>query len=180
MLGGGVVSTSELDERLNRALTVYLRQEVQAPATAVTEFLDMIIEDARGHKLDHMLSDLERMHGASVRLNTFVKGLIDNSASDRKDDETPEAFHKRLRHDLRTPLNAIIGYSELLMEDTEADDNHPLRGDLVKLKQSADYLLSQIDAMVALTQDKAFGREKERAPQLDVIADVLRTVAPLK
>ena len=40
------------DERLNRALTAFLRQEVQAPATAVTDFLDMIIEDARGCKLD--------------------------------------------------------------------------------------------------------------------------------
>ena len=35
------------DERLNRALTAFFRQEVQAPATAITEFLDLIIEDAR-------------------------------------------------------------------------------------------------------------------------------------
>jgi adenylate cyclase len=176
------LSMIELDERLNRALTAYLRQEVQAPATAVTEFLDMIIEDARGHKLDHMLADLDRMHGASVRLNAFVKNLIDNSSSDRKHDESSEAFHRRLRHDLRTPLNAIIGYSELLMEDAEAEANHPLRDDLTKLKESADYLLSQIDAMVALTQHEGKGPdgEKGHAPQLDIIADVLRSVQPLQ
>ena len=70
------MSSTAADERLNRALTAFLRQEVQAPATAVTEFLDMIIEDARRLQLDAMLADLDRMRGASVQLNTFVKGII--------------------------------------------------------------------------------------------------------
>ena len=73
---GAAVSNTAADERLNRALTAFLRQEVQAPATAVTEFLDMIIEDARRLQLDAMLADLDRMRGASVQLNTFVKGII--------------------------------------------------------------------------------------------------------
>ena len=41
------VSTTVSDERMSRTLTAFLRQEVQAPAVAVTEFLDIIIEDAR-------------------------------------------------------------------------------------------------------------------------------------
>jgi adenylate cyclase len=174
------VSNTAADERLNRALTAFLRQEVQAPATAVTEFLDMIIEDARRLQLDTMLADLDRMRGASVQLNTFVKGIIRDSTSDRQEDETAEAFHRRLRHDLRTPLNAIKGYSELLIEDMEADGEHLLRADLAKLKESADQLLGQIDAMVALARqgDGADGADGH-AKELDVVADVLRTVAPL-
>jgi adenylate cyclase len=172
------LSSTAADERLNRALTAFLRQEVQAPATAVTEFLDMIIEDARRFKLDAMLADLDRMRGASVQLNTFVKGIIRDSTADRQDDETAEAFHRRLRHDLRTPLNAIKGYSELLIEDMEADGEHPLRADLAKLKESADQLLGQIDAMVALARQQGDGADG-RAKELDVVADVLRTVAPL-
>jgi len=35
--------TTATNERLSRALTAFLRQEVQAPATAITEFLDIII-----------------------------------------------------------------------------------------------------------------------------------------
>ena len=58
-----------LDERLSRALTAFLRQEVQAPATAVTDLLDMIIEDARASQPDSVLADLSRMHGASVQLS---------------------------------------------------------------------------------------------------------------
>ena len=174
------MSSTAADERLNRALTAFLRQEVQAPATAVTEFLDMIIEDARRLQLDAMLADLDRMRGASVQLNTFVKGIIRDSTADRREDETAEVFHRRLRHDLRTPLNAIKGYSELLIEDM-GDGEHPLRADLAKLKESADQLLGQIDAMVALARQQGDGADGAdgRAKELDVVADVLRTVAPL-
>src|SRR5271167_3799059 len=126
-----------LDKRLGRALTAFLRQEVQGPATAVTDFLDMIIEDARSSQPESMLADLNRMRGASVQLNAFVKGLIQDSSADCQKDESLEAFQRRLRHDLRTPLNAIKGYSELLIEDLEADAAQPLRADLTKLKASA-------------------------------------------
>jgi adenylate cyclase len=170
------------DERLTRALTAFLRQEVQAPATAVTDFLDMIIEDARASQPESILADLNRMRGASVQLNAFVKSLIQDSSTDRQRDETPEAFHRRLRHDLRTPLNAIKGYSELLVEDMDADGAHPLRLDLIKLKESADQLLGQIDAMAALArrEDATPTADGSQTLKLDLVADVLRTLEPLR
>jgi class 3 adenylate cyclase len=177
------LSTTASEERLDRALTAFLRQEVQAPATAVTEFLDMIIEDARRLQLELMLPDLNRMRSASAQLNTFVKTIIQNSAADRNAGEAPEEFRRRLRHDLRTPLNAIKGYSELLIEDMEGDGEQPLRSDLMKLKDSADQLLRQIDAMVALTGQNGGeedGNGERTRQQLEVVADVLRMAAPLR
>jgi adenylate cyclase len=169
------------DRRLTRAVTAFLRQEVQAPASAVTDFLDMIIEDARTSQLNSMLADLNRMRGASVQLNAFVKSLIHDSSAERQRDETLDGFHRRLRHDLRTPLNAIKGYSELLIEDMEADGAHPLRLDLIKLKESADQLLGQIDAMTALArrEEGASTVDGSWAFQVDLVADALRTVEQL-
>jgi len=89
----------------------------------------MIIEDARSSQPESILADLDRMRGASVQLNAFVKSLIQDSSTDHRNDEPLEAFHRRLRHDLRTPLNAIKGYSELLLEDMDTDAAHPLRLD---------------------------------------------------
>ena len=129
------MSTDVSDERLSRALIAFLRQEVQAPATAVTEFLDGVIENARAWRLDHLLADLDRMREASARLNTFVKALIADSSSAGREDETPDAFYRRLRHDLRTPLTAVKGYGELLIEEMETEEDHPLRVDLVKVKR---------------------------------------------
>ena len=176
------MSAKEVDERLNRAVAAYLRQQVQAPATAVTDFLDIIIEDARRLKLEPVLSDLDRMHSASTRLNAFVTRLIADSSSDRRDDESFDDFHRRLRHDLRTPLNAIIGYSEMLIEDMEEAGQHPLLADVTKLKESADFLLGQIDAMVALTQTEAAlpGDDGGLNRHIGIVAEVLRSVRPLQ
>src|SRR5579863_4657764 len=173
--------TDGSDERLTRALTAFLRQEVQAPAIAVTDFLDMIIEDARTAQPESMLADLNRMRSASVQLNAFVKSLIRDSSADRQTSETPEAFHRRLRHDLRNPLNAIKGYSELLIEDMDADGEHPLRADLTRLKASADQLLGQIDAMIVLARQDGAGQADadSRAQQFDLVAEALRSLTPL-
>jgi class 3 adenylate cyclase len=174
------LSTTATNERFNRALTALLRQEVQAPATAITEFLEIIIEEARRLGLDSLLPDLDRMRSASVQLNVFVTSIVKHSSPGSPEDETAEAFHRRLRHDLRTPLNAIKGYSELLIEDMDERDEQPLRADLVKLKDHADQLLDQIDAMIALARGQRDDLDDAgRTKQAAVVADVLRTVTPL-
>src|SRR5579863_9031063 len=170
------------DERLSRALTAFLRQEVQAPAIAVNDLLSMIIEEARGSQSEDILADLKRMHSASAQLNAFIKTLIQDSSSDRWKDESLESFHRRLRHDLRTPLNAIKGYSELLVEDLAENGEQPLRGDLEKIKESADQLLGQIDAMTALARHNDYDEPDNggsRTQRHELIAEVLRTVQPL-
>jgi adenylate cyclase len=174
-------SNAVSDERLSRAVTAFLHQEVQAPASAVTDFLDMIIEDARGSQSEQLMADLNRMRSASIQLNAFVKSLIRDSASGRRDDEDFESFHRRLRHDLRTPLNAIKGYSELLIEDMPANGEHSLRADLVKLSDAADQLLGQIDSMMALAQQGSGETGAHQSPlqQLDIVAEALRTLQPL-
>jgi class 3 adenylate cyclase/CheY-like chemotaxis protein len=176
------LSADEEDERLHRALAAYLRQEVQAPATAIADFLAIVVEDARRLQLDALMSDLDRMQSAAARLNSFVQTLIADSSSDRRRNESAEEFNRRLRHDLRTPLNAVIGYSEMLLEDMDAEGEHPLRADVTKLRESADFLLAQIDAMVALTRGETVALEQDAAlaPQKSIVADILRTVAPLR
>jgi len=174
--------TDDQNQRLNRALAAYLRQEVQAPAMAIADFLDILVEDARRLDAEDMLGDLDRMQSAAAKLNAFVSAVVTNSSSDRKLGENDSEFNRRIRHDLRTPLNAVIGYSEMLVEDMEDQDDAPLRDDLIKLKQAADQLLGQIDAMVALTHiDEApIAREDKLAAHAGIVAEVLRTVEPLK
>jgi adenylate cyclase len=171
---------NEQDERLHRALAAYLRQEVQAPTSAIAEFLDALLTDAHELEAGSMLSDIRRMHEAGLRLIGFVNQLIDDASFGRQQDESDDDFHRRLRHDLRTPLNAIIGYSEMLIEDME-DSEHPLRDDLTRLRTAANGLLGQIAAMVALTRDREIAPEHDadHARRVDILADVLRTLQPL-
>ena len=171
--------SEENDQRLNRALAAYLRQEIQAPALAIADFLDILSEETRRLGLDEISSDVERMQAAAGKLNAFVAAVVAGQGFDAENDHD---FNRRLRHDLRTPLNAVIGYSEMLIEDLEADDGHALRDDLFKLKQAADQLLGQIDAMVALSHaDEApIAQEDNFAAHAGIVAEVLRTVQPLQ
>jgi len=175
------LSPYDHDQRLNRALAAYLRQEIQAPALAIGDFLDILTEDARRLGFDDALSDLDRMQSAAGKLNAFVAAVVAGQGSDRGLGENDREFNRRLRHDLRTPLNAIIGYSEMLIEDL-AGEGGALRDDLVKLKQAADQLLGQIDAMVALTRadDAPIAQEDKFAGHAGIVAEVLRTVQPLQ
>ena len=161
------------EHHLGRSLVTFLQQELQAPAIAVTETLDILIEDAQRSSLDQ-LPDLKRMLAASMRLNAFVKQLVHEQPPPWQQREQLEEFDRRLRHDLRTPLNAIKGYSELLLEDMDATGNRDLLGDLTTLKKTADQMLDKIKSMGALAQ-------KERASQrqeLGIVADVLRSLQP--
>src|SRR5262249_34558350 len=162
----------------NRAVTAYLRQEVQAPAAAVSGFLDIIIEDARKLKLDHVLADLERMRSARIQLTTCVTSVTTDGSSAPGEADHFDSFQVRLHPHLRSPLNVIKGYSELLIEDMDEDNNHPLREDLTKLRDSADQLLAQIDAIVTLTRSEQTPQESS-AQQVGFVEDVLRTVQPL-
>lgn len=172
--------SEDQDLRLNRALAAYLRQEIQAPALAIGDFLDILSEDTRRLGRNDILSDLDRMQSAAAKLNAFVAAVVDQG-SDHGLGENDHEFNRRLRHDLRTPLNAVIGYSEMLIEDLDGAGDNGLREDLTKLKQAADQLLGQIDAMVALTRadDAPIAREEKLAGHAGIVAEVLRTVQPL-
>jgi signal transduction histidine kinase len=161
------------DKRLKgRSSTRFLQQELQAPAIAVIETLDVLIEVAQRRSSDH-LPDLKRMHAASIRLNAFVKQLVQEPPG-RQQLESPEDFDRRLRHDLRTPLNAIKGYSELLLEDLDAGGNGDLARDLRTLKETADQMLDRIESTSGLApQEQAAQR-----PKLGIVADVLRSLQP--
>ena len=54
----------------------------------------------------------------------------------------------QLRHDLRTPVNHILGYSEMLLEDAEAEGNAASVSDLRKIQTAAKTLSALIDLRI--------------------------------
>ena len=53
-------------------------------------------------------------------------------------------FLAKMSHQLRTPLNAIIGYSELLLEDTEASEEAADAEELRSINRAGRHLLSLV------------------------------------
>jgi PAS domain S-box-containing protein len=108
-------------------------------------------------------------------------------------------FLANMSHELRTPLNAIIGYSEMLLEDLQADTNIAgagLKGpsidaprsaatqtvaDLIKIHSAGKQLLGLINDILDLSKIEAgkMGLFLETFDVATMVRDVTGTIKPL-
>jgi signal transduction histidine kinase len=76
-------------------------------------------------------------------LETAIKLRTAKHDADRAN-EAKATFLAKMSHQLRTPLNAIIGYSEILLEDTEASDEAVDAEELRSINNAGRHLLSLV------------------------------------
>src|ERR1700694_1050826 len=67
--------------RLEHALAAFLRQEFGASVAAIIGFVDILLDDARGHGLADFVPDLERMRGAAVQLSALIEEAVASGAA---------------------------------------------------------------------------------------------------
>ena len=94
---------------------------------------------------------------------------------------TKSSFLAKMSHELRTPLNAIIGYSELLKDEVEDNEQREYLPDLEKISSSGAHLLSLINDILDLSKIEAGKMELflEDFRVQSLVEDVQQTVIPL-
>jgi len=163
--------------RLDQAIAAFVRQEFAAPASGIIGFIDILLEDAGRDGLEDFIPDLDKMRTAAVQLLSLIERIVGGTASDAENGlHEGEAERGRLRHELRTPLNAIKGYGELLLEDAQDTEHSAFLSDLRTVLDNADRLLADVDRLVGFG---AAPTGPATAPPLDIVSDVLRTIAPI-
>ena len=65
------VPLSNEDDRLHRMLLAYVRQEFEAPVSAVLGYAEIMIEDAQQQGHRSFLSDLQRLRQSAVKLKNW-------------------------------------------------------------------------------------------------------------
>ena len=85
-----------------------------------------------------------------------------------------------MSHELRTPLNAIIGYSEMLIEDAE-EENEDFIPDLDKINGSGKHLLGLINDILDLSKVESGKMELylEEFNLQDTMTEIEATIKPL-
>jgi signal transduction histidine kinase len=88
---------------------------------------------------------------AQSALQQEIKNHLETSAKLRiamheaeRANEVKAIFLAKMSHQLRTPLNAIIGYSELLLEDSEASEQASDAEELRSINNAGRHLLSLV------------------------------------
>jgi CHASE3 domain sensor protein len=94
--------------------------------------------------------------------------------------EHKSAFLASMSHELRTPLNAIIGYSEMLHE-TAQDEQDEFLPDLVKIREAGRHLLGLINDILDLSKIEAGKMDLylEEVDLASLVEEVRSIVEPL-
>lgn len=92
----------------------------------------------------------------SYRSLNRQKKLLQQSKEMAEDaNKSKSSFLANMSHELRTPLNAIIGYSEMIKEDAEDDENDALLEDVMKIHHAGTHLLELINSILDLSKIEA-------------------------
>ena len=124
---------------------------------------------AEALRLRHMNEKLEAM--VAERTIELLKAKQSaERASNAKTD-----FLASMSHELRTPLNAVIGYSELLIEESEAKGQKDGLGDLEIIRSSGKHILALINDILDLAKIESGKMEiaVDRARLSELIDDSL-------
>ncbi len=175
---------TEPDQRLERALTAFVRQEFGAPIAAIIGLTEILIEDARNNGDDLLTPDLDRIRTGGLRLQDQLNQLVDLATRGSFEFAGDvDGFKSRIRHDLRTPLNAIKGYSELILEEARDNGREDVVTDVGRILDAAEQLLGQIEKLVNLTV--ASGTESSQTsallgtPTRDLVGAIMQSIQPI-
>ena len=95
--------------------------------------------------------------------------------------QAKSGFLANMSHELRTPLNAILGYSEMLIEESEEDGNDAYVPDLQKIQSAGRHLLALINDVLDLSKVEAGKTELflEDFDTDEMVEAVAATIRPL-
>jgi len=153
----GVVYGTRLIRSRSREIGPLEAQIVQLLASAVSIGLTRLKQDAEAGRL-----------------------RVEKEAAEQAD-RTKSQFLAMVSHELRTPLTTIIGYSEMVLEQIEADGLPQYQGDLQQIHTAANHLLALINDILDLSKIEAGKMELAHDP-FDpgaLLRDLMRSVEPL-
>jgi len=159
-------------QQLERRLERERRARKAAEAIAEEKTREIYATNVRLQQLNNDLEELVRQRTAELAAARDEAVRASQAKSD---------FLASMSHELRTPLNAIIGYSEMLLEESDELLRPEIRPDLEKICGAGKHLLSLINDILDLSKIEA-GKMNVFVESIDVatlLADVRATIEPL-
>jgi len=173
----------EQEERIQRVLKTRRSEKVRNSTDLMPNGRWMRSEgfDTSDGGTVSVFTDITETKEHEAELDKLVEeiGLARDEAV--KANSAKSQFLANMSHELRTPLNAIIGYSELLIDDAQDDENEEYVPDLEKISNAGKHLLGLINDILDLSKIEV-GKIELFIEEFDVenmLNDVADTIQPL-
>jgi signal transduction histidine kinase len=127
-----------------------------------------------------LASQVELQHEMEQHLETAAD-LLAATEDARRSSTAKSDFIAKMSHELRTPLNAIIGYSEILLDDSDSDADPTSAQDLRRIHDAGRHLLKLVNKILDLSRIEA-GRMEVASEVVDcggLIEAAAQDLAPL-
>jgi DNA-binding response OmpR family regulator len=132
------MNDSSIDDGTFRKLLGDLRHDLKNPVGQVMGYAEMLAEDADSDKDQDFISDLKNISDAGERLLDLVNDLL-GPGKVKPEDIDAQTVEFRIRIE----LDHILGYTEMLRELTEENEQYANAGDdLDTIEESADEFLT--------------------------------------
>lgn len=111
--------------------------------------------DEIGRLADSFRKMVASLRGNMADKDAALQALVQANRRLEEATQAKSRFLANMSHELRTPLNAIIGYSEMLLEDTDATQEDSDKADLRRINMAGKHLLSLINDILDLSKIEA-------------------------
>jgi len=154
---------------------------VEVLIASVKQFRRDRFARARVHSGDELETLATEFNKMASTLSAHEQNLESINQELYRANQVKSEFLAIMGHELKTPLHAIRGYSQLLLQGVDGPLTLEQAQDLETILGSGNHLLGLIDNILRYSKLEA-GEEQlhlEQARADEVVADVLRSVAPL-
>ena len=125
-------------------------QQLLAPSVAISKLIKQVVNTPAFQPFSE---DLDKILTATENLSALIRQTLCRSCL--RSASEMQAIDATIQHDLSTPIIAITGYSELILEDLEADGDSQSCESLEEVLQHAQKLLNLIKELDYLAEMQA-------------------------
>ena len=169
-----------MDTRTEKAFLGKARHNLKNPVNAILGYSEMLIEDCEDEGLDRLIPDINKLNQAGNEILASIEEIFNDKALSDPD-KSISSIAEEMEVALRTPLNTIIGYSELLLEESDKVDIDNFVSDISKITESGKMLEKELSSITLFDSDDIKGIRKQNLNQgnLSMVKDVLDSINPL-
>lgn len=169
-----------MDKRTQNAFLGKARHNLKNPVNAILGYSEMLIEDCEDEGFISLIPDIRKLNQAGNDILSSIEEIFSDKALVDSENSI-SGMAKEMEIALRTPLNTIIGYSELLIEESDSVTIDNFKTDIDKITQSGRLLEEELKSIISFDSKniKKIRDQNLNHGNLSMVQDVLDSIIPL-